>query len=335
MATVYTVKPPKQLEEYDSSTKATQKNMQQNYTNPNLCSYLAGLIEGDGTIAVHEPNGKLKKYNPKIIIVFKRSDLKFANYLCELTGCGLILDKPERGYILWQIQDLLSVFKITRLINGYMRTPKQEALGRVIDWMNDYIKINNNSNLPSTKSILSSIFFLNLKPLDNSPIDSNAWLAGFLDSDGNFSISLSKRTKTHLDKVSSYMRLEIRQTYHKSSLTFNSSYYFVMSKIASYLDVNLNNRERLVKDKIYSSFIVTASSQKSLDLLINYLNKFPLLSSKYLDYLSWIEIIEFIKVHGNNNVPGGVWNLACIKRKDFNKTRTTFTWKHLNKTYIS
>ena len=180
------------------------------------------------------------------------------------------------------------------------------------------------------------------KPLDNSAVDSNAWLAGFLDADGNFSITLSKRTKKHLDKVLPYMRLEIRQTYHRASVneTFdkssnnNLSYYFIMSKIATYLDINLNNRERLKDEKIYSSFIITASSQKSLDTLREYLNKYPLLSSKYLDYLDWSEVIDLIKEKGNNNVPGGSWELASLKRKDFNKTRTTFTWKHLKFTYI-
>ena len=34
------------------------------------------------------------------IIVFKRSDLPLANYLCKLTGCGIVYDKPERGYVL-------------------------------------------------------------------------------------------------------------------------------------------------------------------------------------------------------------------------------------------
>ena len=69
-------------------------------TNSNLSSYLAGLIEGDGSIAVHDPNSKSQKYRPKFIIVFKRSDLPLANYLCQLTGCGKVYDKPERGYVL-------------------------------------------------------------------------------------------------------------------------------------------------------------------------------------------------------------------------------------------
>ena len=69
-------------------------------TNSNLSAYLAGLVEGDGSIAVHDPNSKTKKYRPMFIIVFKRSDLPLANYLCQLTGCGKVYDKPERGYVL-------------------------------------------------------------------------------------------------------------------------------------------------------------------------------------------------------------------------------------------
>ena len=306
---------------------------------PQFSSYLAGLIEGDGSIAVHDPYGKAKKYRPKFIIVFKRGDLPLANYLCELTGCGIVYDKPDRGYVLWQIQETLGVFKLTTIINGYMRTPKHEALGRVIDWYNDYIKNNLQSKLPATKEILGSIYPLEKKGLDNSAIDSNAWLAGFLDTDGNFSISLSKRTKKHLDKVVPYMRLEIKQTYHRTSVnetkaslldnTPHSSFYFIMSEIAAYLNVNLNSRNRLIDDKIFSSFILTAQNRKSLDILREYLTRYPLLSSKYLDYLAWSQVIDFIKEKGNNNVPGGSWELANIKRKDFNKTRTTFTWKHL------
>ena len=55
-----------------------------------------------------------------------------------------------------------------------MRTPKQEALCRVIDLINDYIKNNKESKLPGTQKILSSIYPLKKEALDNSAIDSNA-----------------------------------------------------------------------------------------------------------------------------------------------------------------
>lgn len=59
-----------------------------------------------------------------------------------------------------------------------MRTPKIEALHRAIHWINETDN--------------SSIACLGL---DNSPIDSNAWLAGFTDADGNFSITVYDRKK--------------------------------------------------------------------------------------------------------------------------------------------
>lgn len=92
------------------------------------------------------------------------------------------------------------------------------------------------------------------------------------------------------------MRLEIKQTYHRTSVnetkaslldnTPHSSFYFIMSEIAAYLNVNLNSRNRLIDDKIFSSFILTAQNRKSLDILREYLTRYPLLSSKYLDYLA-------------------------------------------------
>lgn len=42
-------------------------------------SYLAGLIEGDGHIAVHDKNSKV--YRPKIIIVFHINDRPLAERL--------------------------------------------------------------------------------------------------------------------------------------------------------------------------------------------------------------------------------------------------------------
>jgi|ERR1700722_7020850 hypothetical protein len=101
-------------------------------SNSKLGSYLAGLIEGDGTFAIHDTKSKAKKYRPMIIIVFKNTDLSLAQYLKNITNCGQIFIKSNRGYILWQIQDIVGVFTIVNLINGYMRTPKIEALQRTI-----------------------------------------------------------------------------------------------------------------------------------------------------------------------------------------------------------
>ena len=307
-------------------------NYKQLYPNK-LGPYLAGLIEGDGTIAVHDSNSTAKKYRPMIIIVFKSADLPLAKYLCDLTQCGKVYIKPGRGYVLWQISDLIGVFKIICIINGHMRTPKHEVLHRAINWYNNYIIKNKDSKLPITNYILSNIYPIDCLPLDESTIDNNNWLSGFTDADGNFSINIHQRKNKNSSRVQPFFRIEVRQNYHRKDIITdeNLSYYFVMSKIANYFGVNLYSRSRTINEKVYSSFILMAANQNSLDITINYFNKFPLLSSKYLDYLDWLKIVEIRK---NSSQTSVYLDIATQTRKDFNKTRVTFSWKHLINCYI-
>lgn len=301
--------------------------------NSNLGSYLAGLIEGDGTFAIHDIKSTTKKYRPMIIIVFKLADLPLAEYLQELTNCGTVYKKSDRGYVLWQIQDIIGVYTIVNTINGYMRTPKIEALNRTINWYNDYINMNKNSKLPSTKLILSQIKKIEIKGLDNSPIDSNPWLSGFTDADGNFSINIHKRTNRNSIRVQIFYRLEIRQSYHRLNDDGEQvSFFAIMSKIANYLNTNVLSRSRTVSDKQFFSFIVVSCSKSSLIKVTDYFNKFPLLSSKFLDYKSWLYILELQK---NSKITTDYLNEAIKTRTDFNKTRTTFSWNHLKNCYLT
>ena len=98
-----------------------------------LGPYLAGLIEGDGSIAVHDKNSKAKKYRPKILIVFSLADKPLAERLAFITQAGKVYHKADAGYLLWHIQKKEDVKKIINLVNGYMRTPKIEALHRAIN----------------------------------------------------------------------------------------------------------------------------------------------------------------------------------------------------------
>src|SRR5882757_9746264 len=269
------------------NTNSSNLNYKQLYPNK-LGPYLAGLIEGD------------------------------------LTQCGKVYIKPNRGYVLWQINDLVGVFKLICIINGYMRTPKNEVLHRAINWYNNYIIKN---------KILSLIYPINCLPLDDSAIDNNNWLSGFTDADGNFSINIHQRKNKNSSRVQPFFRIEIRQNYHRKDIITgeNLSYFFIMSKIANYFGVNLYSRSRNINDKVFSSFIFMAVNQNSLDITINYFNKFPLLSSKYLDYLDWLKIVEIRKKSSQTSV---YLDLATQTRKDFNKNRVTFSWKHLINCYI-
>lgn len=97
-----------------------------------LGPYLAGLIEGDGSFAIHDKDSKAKRYLPKILIVFNLDDTPLANKLLFITKVGKLYIKKNNGCIIWQIQKIEDVLKIIKIINGFMRTPKIEALHRAI-----------------------------------------------------------------------------------------------------------------------------------------------------------------------------------------------------------
>jgi hypothetical protein len=100
-----------------------------------------------------------------------------------------------------------------------------------------------------------------------------------------------------------------------------------MSKISKLLGINVYNRSRNIKEKIYYAYYLVASTIRSKDLLRSYFLKFPLYSSKYLDYLDWCKIIDLSK-----NVPlSNDTILKCTSLKlGMNKNRTYFNWDHLN-----
>ena len=65
--------------------------------------------------------------------------------------------------------------------------------------------------------------------------------------------------------------------------------------------------------------------------LCEYFNNFPLFSSKYLDYKDWKYILE---LQNNNLNTTSYLDKAINIRKDFNSTRTTYKWDHLNDCYL-
>jgi hypothetical protein len=293
---------------------------------PLFGSYLAGLIEGDGTFAVHDKYSTLKKYSPMIIVCFKLCDLPLANYLQTITQCGKVYTKKDRGYILWQISKLTDVYTIITIINGHMRTPKIEALNRTIDWINLYIDRNNDSKLPITINILDIIgtSIIQAKSLNVSTLDTDAWLAGFTDADANFNINITKRKRGNY-RVQLYYRIEVAQMYKNRNS--NASLFELISKISLYLNVNVLTRTRKREDKEFHSFMVMVASKEGLNRLISYFDKYPLLSSKRLDYLDFCKVKN---MQDNNPITTSYLEEAKRIRNDFNKTRTSFNWDHLN-----
>ena len=275
----------------------------------NIGSYLAGYIEGDGTIIVpskdKQRNSLGKLYHPLIRIIFLLVDKPLAENLKLRFGGKFVFPKDQK-YFLWQIQDLNGLLKICETVNGLFRTPKIEALHRLIIWLNN----KTSNNIP-------------LLNLDNTDIDKNGWLAGFSDADGNFSLFISKRNNSSNGfRVQQQFRLEIRQSYHRTvdANLGGESYFTVLMKISEFLETNLLSRTRTKGENKYYSFMVIAHNDKSKEKIIDYFDRYPLFSSKNLNYLDWKKVRKLVSAK-QHLTEKGLNEIKTIK-SNFNSLRS-------------
>jgi hypothetical protein len=120
------------INKHHSPASVNNTNSEQGLKVSDFAPFLAGLIEGDGHIAVHDKNSKSKIYRPKIIIAFNIHDKPLAEKISVILKVGKVISKPKAGHVLLQILAKEEVLKIIQLIYGHMRTPKIEALHRAI-----------------------------------------------------------------------------------------------------------------------------------------------------------------------------------------------------------
>lgn len=120
---------------FNKKNEYNKSNLNDFYFENKLGPYLARLIEGDGHIYV--PSTIKDKIVPSIEIAFDIKDYPlFEKIKNTLERDYIVLRKNNKsGRLIIKKKSIL--LKLINLINGYMRTPKIEALHRLIDWYNN------------------------------------------------------------------------------------------------------------------------------------------------------------------------------------------------------
>lgn len=276
------------------------------YSGYNLNSYLAGLFEGDGHIWIQKQNTK-KRHNPRFCVTFGQKNEPLAKKLLETIGSGFIWYRPKYNACVLVVSHVAGLKKIVYLINGELRTPKICQFNDLIDWLNK----NHNTKI-------------NKLQLKQGLLGKDYWFSGFVDADGSFSVQHTK-TENGTKKIKISCRLRIEQI--MIDPVANNNYLNVLTELASFLNCNLLTRKQKATSNEY--FTIAASSKISLQIIIDYFNKHPLLSSKYLDYKDW-EKVALLILENKNYTDHGI-NLTDSVRKGMNRQRIYFTWDHLDK----
>ena len=269
-------------------------------------SYLAGLIEGDGTIIVpkteRSPKGKLNY--PSIQIVFHLKDFPLALMIQKILGFGSIIRKKGVNAYIYTINNNEGLISIVNLINGKLRTPKNYAFQNLIDWLN------NKKNLNLIK-----------KDFDNSYIMSNSWLSGFIEADGHFSVRTT--ISTPYPKLECKLELFQRQNDHNGKNNL-----FFLELIAESLFTVV---KPIRTNKPYTQYRLRTTNLKGNLALESYLNNFPLFGSKYLDSKDWLKVFKYFKL-GIHTDKSSIGEIISIK-SHMNDKRTILTWDHLQNFY--
>ena len=261
------------------------------YTKDTLGYYLAGLIEGDGYLSINNKDKLM------IGITFHIWDTPLADKWILYFKGGYIVKRPQNSIEL-RFTSKQSLIDVVMLLNGKFRTPKIDQLHKALLFINRKY----NLNLP-------------LLPIDSSSIDSNGWWAGFLDADGGFYI------RYNLTSRLCAFRLEQRMIYPVTK----QSYGPCLRKICSFLEVPLHVRERKTVKRSY--YVIRVENQTSLKILCSYLDQFPLLTHKYLNYKDWWLAFHIILRKEHFSDKGSLDILNC--KNKMNSKRTLFTWFHL------
>lgn len=272
----------------------------------NLNSYLAGLFEGDGHIWIQNLDASDKKKH-NLCITFSLKNEPLAKKLLEIIESGFIRYKPKDNACVLVVSPVVGLKKIVHLINGELRTPKIHQLYKLIDWLNKH----HNTNIYKL-------------PLKEGPLASDSWLSGFIDADGSFSV-LHTKVENNAKKRKIACRLRIEQRI-LDPITGNS-YFDVLTNITKFLNCSLLTRTQKSTNNEY--YTLTASSKNSTEILINYLDRYSLFSSKYLDYKDWREIV-LLMLENKHYTEEGTTKTDSV-RNSMNRNRTYFNWDHLNK----
>jgi hypothetical protein len=118
--------------------------------------------------------------------------------------------------------------------------------------------------------------------LDNSPITSNSWLS-FIDADGSFYFNFKLNKDGLPIDLLYYMVLTQRQEYSKDSYV-GKSYLPVLQTIADCLSTKVTSIERVKASYTERAYQVKTDKKDSKGLLLQYLDKYPLFSSKNFQY---------------------------------------------------
>lgn len=262
--------------------------------NKELGYYLAGLIDGNSSIDNKYKNKDTIPYKTSTLtIYYDNKDIQAAYWLKSQLGYGRVLKNKNINKLI--INHPKGLLRILELINGKLKTHNKFNI------IKNNLYINHNDSLQNVNTIYNDFKLGNINDFDNY------WLCGFIDAIGIFYIKLSN------DQI----RLKLELSYFNNNLSYEPNN--ILESINLFLcsnnieDLNGCYISKRYINKINLDILETTSFNTVKNIIV-YLNKYHLISCKYINYLNFRKAYLLIqdKKHLNDE---GLNKLKYLEKK--------------------
>jgi len=155
-------------------------------------------------------------------------------------------------------------------------------------------------------------------PLDTSNLNSNPWLAGFTDADGNFIISLEGSYGLNDSKIRGRVKCIFSITQRLIDPATGLSCLPFITDIANlFLSNVISDGPNAIR------FLVQADSKWKM--VKDYFFKYPLMSSKHLNFLDYLAGTKYLGIRLTNKQVKDIQDL----KNSMNNKRIYYNWNHL------
>jgi LAGLIDADG endonuclease len=160
-------------------------------------------------------------------------------------------------------------------------------------------------------------------PLNKDNLENSSWLSGFVDAVGSFHIRISQKEIEDQGNLFKFTRVACRlRIEHKmyDPTVCGCDYESIFKEIATFLHAPL-------KINKYQYLSITATNKESIKIVQDYFNRYPLFSSKYLDYKDWGIAVNLMhsKAHYKEENSRLIYKLKA----GMNDNRQIFNWTGL------
>lgn len=152
--------------------------------------WFMGFVEGDGSLAIINPNLILGEQQLVLTITLHEKDKHVLDSITETLGFGTV-SSSINNLCIYKFSNLRDISVIIALFNGNTVFPK--FYRRFVLFLEKYnTKVSNPKAWPQTKALGT----IKLKPIMVRPTLEDAWFSGFTDAEGCFNENLSERPQS-------------------------------------------------------------------------------------------------------------------------------------------